>query len=206
MDLGRRRLKTAYCFGLEGTLTRTELMPVIAEEVDLREEFDALTMAMVGGILSFPRTLRLGCRLLQDVPLTRVQDIVASVPLHAAIADFINRIPEQCLVVTGHLDAWVRPLEERIRCDWHCSIASTDGQVVRGIEAMVDKGAVVRSLRQRFDRIVAIGDGMGDVPMFEEADVAVAFGATHDPIQTLVEYSTHVIYDEGALCRFLTTQ
>lgn len=199
-------MTTAFCFGLEGTLTRTELMPVIAEDIDLHEEFDALTMAMVAGVLSFPRTLRLGCRLLQDVPLARIQDIVASVPLHAEIAEFVNRLPGQCLVVTGHLDAWVRPLEERIRCEWHSSTAAIDGEVVRGIETIVDKGAVVRGLRERFDRIVAIGDGMGDVPMFEEADVAVAFGATHDPIQTLVEYSTHVIYDEGALCRFLTTQ
>ncbi|VFS90044.1 HAD family hydrolase [Pseudomonas aeruginosa] len=32
------------------------------------------------------------------------------------------------------------------------------------------------SLRGEFERIVAVGEGMNDVPMFEAADLRVAYG------------------------------
>ncbi len=52
---------------------------------------------------------------------------------------------------------------------------------------------------------MAVGDGMGDVGMFEASDVRIAFGGVHEPIQTLVEVSDFVCFTENSLCNVLST-
>lgn len=42
-----------------------------------------------------------------------------------------------------------------------------------GVEEILHKGDAVTSLRGEFERIVAVGEGMNDVPMFEAADLRV---------------------------------
>ena len=46
---------------------------------------------------------------------------------------------------------------------------------------------------------------MGDVLMFQESDVSIAFGGVHEPIETLMKVSDYLVYDEDSLCRLLNT-
>ncbi len=74
-----------------------------------------------------------------------------------------------------------------------------------GVSHILNKSDAIRHLRSRFDRIIAVGEGMNDVPMFEEADWRIAFGATHEPNKILCKLSDFIVYDGGALCRLLNT-
>lgn len=58
-------------------------------------------------------------------------------------------------------------------------------------------------LRGEFERIVAVGEGMNDVPMFEAADLRVAYGGVHVPNRVLTGLSDFVVHEGEALCRLL---
>lgn len=197
--------KTAYCFDLDGTVTKEEVLPILSREVGLFEEISALTDATIQGVIPFRKSFLLRCRLLNEIPVSRVREIVGAIPLHDRIVDFIAANRDDCFVITGNLDAWVAPLQEKIDCRFFCSSAGVQGDRLVNVDHVLNKADAVAELRKNYDRIVAVGDGMGDVPMFESSDVCIAYGGVHYPIQTLVQESDFITFDEGALCRLLNT-
>lgn len=200
-------MTAAYCFDLDGTLTRQELLPLIASSVGLEDEISVLTQATIDGLLPFDKSFKLRVRLLRDAQLDWIHSALEEqVEFDPAILDFITRHPQQSFVVTGNLDLWVRPVLDKLGIQNFTSLArlGEDGQL-EGVEHILHKGDAVSSLRGRFKRIVAIGAGMNDVPMFEAADWRIAYGGVHSPNKVLVKLSDFVTYDGKALCRLLST-
>jgi phosphoserine phosphatase len=196
---------TIFAFDLDGTVTKAEILPLIAQELGLCEEMTLLTQLTLEGKLRFPESFRLRVQILRSVPISRVQRIVAEVPLDPAIADFIASRPERCVIVTGNLDCWVAPLRAKLGCGFHTSVARSVGDSLEGIVSIQDKGSAVRALRAHADHVVAVGESVNDIPMFEEADVGVAFGGVHQPVRPLVEISDSVSFDGRSLCQLLNT-
>ena len=166
-------MRTAYCFDLDGTLTRQELLPLIASSVGLEDEIEVLTQATIDGFLPFDKSFKLRVR------------------------------PRQCFVVTGNLDLWVEPVLERLGVRSFTSRARMRDGRLEGVEEILHKGDAVTSLRGEFERIVAVGEGMNDVPMFEAADLRVAYGGVHVPNRVLTGLSDFVVHEGEALCRLL---
>ena len=192
-------MKTGYCFDLDGTITAQEILPLIAAEVDLYDEIQALTEATIKGVLPFNSSFRLRCKLLSDVPISRVNKIVSKVPLFPSVLEFIQSQPDNCYVITGNLDVWVSGLLDRIGARCYSSTADFKGDQLLGVAHIIDKGEAVKALRSQYDRIVAIGDGVGDLTMFESSDVKIAFGGVHPPIEAVLKSSDLVCGSEQAL-------
>src|SRR5258705_13832741 len=95
---------TAFCFDLDGTLTRHEILPAMASEIGLSEEIALLTSLTMRGLIPFEASFRLRCRVLREVPVSRVREIVASIPLAESIETFIKENRHRCVVSTGNLD------------------------------------------------------------------------------------------------------
>ena len=165
-------MNTAYCFDLDGTLTRQELLPLIASSVGLEDEISALTQATIEGLLPFDKSFKLRVRLLRDARLDWIHEALErDVEFDEAILEFIAAHPDQSFVVTGNLDLWVRPVLDKLGIRSFTSLARLDEQgQLDGVERILHKGDAVNSLRSRFERIVAVGEGMNDVAMFEAAD------------------------------------
>jgi len=199
-------MNTAFCFDLDGTVTRDEILPILSREIGLFEEIAALTEATIKGVIPFRNSFLLRCRLLSEIPVSRVQEIVKEINLHEEIARFIQSNCDRSFIITGNLDVWVCGLVKSLGCRCLSSRALVEGDKLKSIGHVLNKGAAVREIRGQFGKVVAIGDGMGDVPMFEEADIRVAFGGTHQPVQTLIEFSDFVTYNEKSLCRLLNMQ
>ena len=64
---------------------------------------------------------------------------------------------------------------------------------------------MIKGLNGNNKSIISVGDGMGDVLMFEESDISIAFGGVHEPIESLMKVSNYLVYDEDSLCRLLNT-
>ena len=194
-------MATAFCIDLDGTLVSTPLMPLVASASDIAEEIEVLTDATRQGLIPFPRSLRLRCRLLRDVPLSEARRRVGFAAVNEDVLEFVRERRDRCFAVTGMPDCWVSPLADRFGCQIVSSRASTDGDTLVDLEMALDKGDAVRELRPRFDTIVAVGSSVNDLPMFEEADVRVAYGTDLAPgIRETADYWTT---SGRALCRLL---
>ncbi|HBO1486103.1 HAD family hydrolase [Pseudomonas aeruginosa] len=197
-------MRTAYCFDLDGTLTRQELLPLIASSVGLEDEIEVLTQATIDGFLPFDKSFKLRVRLLRDANLEWIHSALRQqVELDPHIQAFISARPRQCFVVTGNLDLWVEPVLERLGVRSFTSRARMRDGRLEGVEEILHKGDAVTSLRGEFERIVAVGEGMNDVPMFEAADLRVAYGGVHVPNRVLTGLSDFVVHEGEVLCRLL---
>ena len=199
-------MKTAFCFDLDGTITQQEIIPLIAQDLDLQEEFETLTEATINGVLSFSGSFKLRCRLLAEVPIPRVKAIVSKIALFEKVVAFIRQNKQNSFIVTGNLDVWVEDLVDKIGCTLYSSIASYKEDKLIGVSKVIDKGGAIKDIRSKgFDRIVAVGDGMGDVDMFRQADVSIFFSENHTPAETLKHLCDYLIFDEATLHKTLET-
>ncbi len=197
-------MKTAFCFDMDGTITKLEVLPLLARELGIEPEMSILTQATINGFLPFDQSFRLRIRLLADIPIHKVQNIVENVPLQTQIINFIQANLGNCYIVTGNLDIWIEKLIKKIGCNFYSTKAEYSGDKLMGLKTSFSKAEAIKDLRNKgYGRIVAIGDGMNDVQMFEVADIKIAFGGVHQPVLSLIKLSDYVIYNEKSLCNLL---
>lgn len=200
-------MNTLFCFDLDGTLTRRELLPLIAAEVGLEHEFDVLTKLTIDGVISFEESLRLRFAILKTISIDKVQNVIAEAELFKKLICFIKEQKDSCYVVTGNLDVWISPLMQSIGCKYLCSKTRSEGDKLISLDYIMHKGQAISKLRQLFPNrtVVAIGDGNNDFEMFEAADKSISVGLTHNPSPNLIAVSDYIVYHEDSLCRLLNT-
>lgn len=195
---------TAFLFDLDGTVTQDELLPLIAEAAGLQEEMRILTDLTLSGAIDFRQSFKLRVALLSTVPLTAVHAALDRVRVDHHIGNFLRSRPEDAYVVTGNLDLWIRPLLDRLGVQAYTSTGSHDGHRIT-LHSILNKADAARELRPRYRRLVAVGDSFNDIPMFENADLGIAYAGTHAPVPALVRISRFVVKDSASLCHMLTT-
>jgi phosphoserine phosphatase len=198
-------MNRCFVFDLDGTLTHDELLPRVAETLNLRREIMLLTQLTISGQLKFEESFRLRFAILKSAPISVVRRAIADVAMAEQILHFIRTHQEQCFIITGNLDVWIQDLIDKAGCPVFCSESIVQDDHVVSLSRVMHKGNPVLALREKFDHIIAVGDGANDVPMFDAADIGIAYGGVHDPARELIEIADYVVYDENALCRLLNT-
>ncbi|PKR81711.1 HAD family hydrolase [Brumimicrobium salinarum] len=197
-------MKTAFCFDLDGTVTKQEILPLISKEVELHEEISLLTQLTLDGLIAFQTSFKLRVKLLSTIPISKVAEVVDKVILDENIVKFIHENKENCFIVTGNLDVWVKNIiETKLQCKFYSSVAEFQGDQLTGITKVLDKAHAIKEIRKDYDRIIAIGDSMNDCSMFQKADIGIAYGGTHNPVNSLVKLSNFVTFDAQSLTRTL---
>ena len=195
-------MKPLFVFDLDSTITKCELLPLIAQGAGLGNEMAALTEAAMQGEVPFEQGFKKRVDLLKSVPLSAVRSIAARIPLNNEIARFIRKNPQRCIILTGNLDAWIMPIIEKLgmkgRC--LCSKAQVCEDRLLGIASVLDKGAACQKLPHPF---VAIGDGSNDVGMIRSADIGIAFGGARKPPAGLIAAADMFVQDEKKLIEIL---
>ena len=67
-------MSTVFAFDLDGTLTTVEVLPVIANELDLMEEMRTLTEITLSGLITFEASFRLRTAILKSISIKEVQE------------------------------------------------------------------------------------------------------------------------------------
>jgi len=198
-------MKTAFCFDMDGTITSEEILPVLAKEVSLFEEIEILTKITMDGILPFEKSFKLRVKLLSTIPIPLVQSIIEKIQLQESLVNFIQKNKKNCFVITGNLDIWIKKLTHKIGCNFYSSQADYKEDKLKGIKKILNKGEAVEEIKRNYDKVIVVGDGMNDAPMFEKADIKIAYGAVHEPVETLIQLADYVTYHQEGLCNILNT-
>jgi phosphoserine phosphatase len=197
----RRGVVEQFLFDLDGTITREEILPIIAREIGLEREIAELTARTMAGELPFESSLRRRAEILSSVPVSEVRAIVAGVDVDPQIEAFLQENAARCTIVTGNLDVWISDLVARLGVDCRSSVAHVEGDRLVGLQSVMDKATVA----QEFDgAICAIGDGSNDLGIMAAAELSVAYGGVHAPAAALFDVATHVVYDPQRLCALLS--
>lgn len=193
-----------FLFDLDGTVTARETLPMIAERYGLMDEVEDLTRLAVMGGIPFGESFARRVAVLGRLPVDQVRALVARVPLHELVVDFITTHHESCAIVTSNLDCWCSGLIGRLGCRAHCSEALVSHNRVEAIAHILNKEDVIEAYQSAGDTVVFVGDGHNDRAAMSRADLAVAVGLLPGtPAASLTAVASHVFHDEAALCRLL---
>ena len=96
-----------FAFDLDSTITRCELLPLLAREAGLEAEMALRTERCMRGEISFEADFPARVGMLRALPLRRAQEIAAEIPLNAALADFLRAHAGRSMILTGNLDVWI---------------------------------------------------------------------------------------------------
>lgn len=197
--------QTIFAFDLDGTVTDSEILPRIARELNIHDKISHLTRLTLTGAIDFEESFRLRFEMLKQIPAPRVQEIVADTPLNEHISGFIQEHREQCAIVTGNLDLWVKPLKERLGCRFFSS-SSREAAGTLELDNVLRKDEAVRELKKLAGdnaRVVAIGESVNDIPMFKAADISVAYAGVHRPAPVVLKMTQHLAHNGEDLCALL---
>ncbi len=196
-----------FAFDLDGTLTRQELLPLIADRAGITVEMGALTAASVAGLVDPETSLRRRVSLLRDVAIENVAKTVAEVALFDRLRELVLELGSRAWVVTANLDVWVEPFVRSNFPDARlfCSQAATANGRVTAVSSYLNKASAVTAMRLEHpeSRVVAVGEGANDVPMLKAADAAVVFFAVHTPARSAMECADYFVKTEARLCQLL---
>lgn len=193
-------MKFNFAFDLDGTITKKEILPIIAKEIGISQKMSVLTRKTMDGDISFDLSFTERVNMLKTIPISRVKKIVEQVPISKHILNFLQENHDRCYIVTCNLDVWVELLVKKIGVTCLCSQAEYKGDKLLGIKTIQRKNDV-HSLSK--NPVVAIGDGNNDLEMLMEAPISIAYGGVHSPAASLLQICQYAIYKDKELCRFL---
>ncbi|MDD2482158.1 MAG: HAD-IB family phosphatase [Lutispora sp.] len=192
-----------FAFDLDGTVTKQEMLPILARELGLEEEMKILTDLTLKGIISFEHSFKLRVAILKAIPISKIHKIVESVDLDENIKEFIVNNKDLCSIVTGNLDIWVLPIMEKLKCKLYSSKAIFHEDRLIGIEEILIKDRAILDIKKNWNKVVTIGESINDIPMFKEGDIGISYGGVHEPVKEILEICDYVVYKSQDLCDLL---
>lgn len=191
-----------FLFDMDSTITRKEVLPEISQKIDKLHEMREITEATMRGEIPFRTSFLRRVKILSDISVQEVNEIVAGIPLNEHIADFIVKNRERCYVVTGNLDIWISGLMKKLGMEEHtyCSKADVVDDRISKVVSVVDKELTVKQFVQP---LVAIGDGDNDAGMCRLADIGIGFGGVRDIAPALLRSSDYAFFDDTRCADFL---
>ncbi|KWH08499.1 haloacid dehalogenase [Burkholderia territorii] len=197
---------TLVCFDLDGTLSKQEILPKIAEIAEIPDEIAALTHATIQGVIPFDMSFKLRVRLLRETCPAKISAYLAdSIEIDECILKHVRERDEvDYAIVTGNLDCWIDGLVRKIGLRCFSSRGDVRNGRLHGIAHLMKKDEPLAQLRRDYGRIIAVGDGANDIPLFKHADVKIAYGGVHAPAPNLADKADYIVYSSKALCELLS--
>jgi phosphoserine phosphatase len=195
------RMKSVFLFDFDGTISKEEMLPLIAKKTNLTAEISRLTEDTIQGKIPFEESFLKRVKLLERIPLQIVQSIFLEAPVNLKLLSWIKEHRELCFVVTGQLDIWIKPWLEKHELIGFYSEASLTTEGIK-VNKIIDKSAVISNFAGR--EVVMVGDGANDASLMEKANISIGTEIVHKVPEMIWEVADLVVWEEDALCRILS--
>ncbi|HVF64159.1 MAG TPA: phosphoserine phosphatase SerB [Casimicrobiaceae bacterium] len=174
---------------MDSTLITIECIDEIADMLGIKPQVALITESAMRGKIDFRASLVKRVALLDGLPVESLQRVyderLQLTPGAQAMLRRFKAAGAQSLLVSGGFTFFTDRLKERVCLDHTLSnvLDIRDGTLTGRITGMIvdaqRKAQALHSLRASLPSglAVAIGDGANDLPLFEAADVSVAFRA-----------------------------
>jgi HAD superfamily phosphoserine phosphatase-like hydrolase len=192
-----------FLFDLDGTITAEETLPLIADNFGRSEAITKLTRDTVSGVVPFATGFLERVRILGDLDVSEVSELLAKTRLHSRVVEFISLNSSSCAVVSGNFKGWISELASQIPCSLYSSEGHVDQAGMLRISKVLKKEDVVRHYQDLGEEVVFVGEGNNDAEAMKVADISIACGLVHEPADSVLEVADYVAYDESALVRLL---
>lgn len=190
-----------FLFDLDGTITKSELLPLIGKKLGLHDELEVLTFQTMQGTIPFKESFKKRVEILSEIPISMVQEIILGAECFPELLDWVRKNRSRSYIVTGNLDIWIRPWLEKHGLRGYSSKASIlDGKV--RLEKILDKETVLFDFDSSH-RTIMVGDGANDSEIMARSSLAIVSQMVHSAPPLLLKHANYVIRDEVALCRLL---
>lgn len=182
------RKKRLLLADMDATIIAGESLDELAELAGIGTQVASITARAMNGELDFAEALRERLGLLAGQPASLIDDVVAGFNLNPGAAALVATMRAQgarCLLISGGLDVFVRPIAERLGFDGYRSngLELEAGKLTgRPFGPILDKHVKLATLKSQaaemgiaLDQTAAVGDGANDGPMLAAAGLGVAF-------------------------------
>jgi phosphoserine phosphatase len=210
-----QRRKRLFLADMDSTMIGQECIDELADFVGLKAEVSEITERAMRGEIAFEPALRERVALLKDLPVSVVDEIMASritlTPGGRVLVQTIRAHGGYTCLVSGGFTLFTGPVAAKIGFHEHRSnhlIVTSEklaGKVEEPILGREAKLATLIELRDRFGlsphETMAVGDGANDLAMLGEAGLGVAFRA-----KPTVAAAAHARIDYADLSALLYAQ
>ncbi len=193
-----------FIFDLDSTVTREEILPVIAKEIGLYNKIQDLTEKAMNGQEDFSVNFINRINMLKDIPISTIHKIVENIKLNEYIEKFILENKNNCYIVTGNLDIIIQPILKKLNMEnsyFSCESVIKDNKIYN-VTKVINKEKVVKNFDFNF---VAIGDGDNDIGMLKNANIGIAFSGSREISNNLKEVADYIFYNDKELYKFLNS-
>jgi phosphoserine phosphatase len=176
-------------FDFDGTLSDSEMMVLLGEQYGVADEIESITTRAMNGELSYAESLYERAELLEGLPEAEAQAAYEQVYLRERAADVIEALNDAghtTAILTGGFTPGVEAALDREHVSVDTVIANElpieDGHLTGGAEGPLIEGTKDEALRSLcteknvdISDTIAVGDGANDLPMLQEAGLAIGF-------------------------------
>jgi phosphoserine phosphatase len=185
-------------FDLEKTMLDGETMVYLGRYLGCEDYMRAITEAGMRGELSFYESMTSRFEVIKRLKKYEILDIVEWIPLVPGVEKTLEQMKNEYMIVivTGCLDFIAQHVTRVLPIDKiYASKTIFNDERPEKVYPIMDKRGPIESLSRIYKpvEIVAVGDGVNDIPMFDVADISIGF----QPKQIVRQHVDHVIEEKN---------
>lgn len=192
-------------FDLDGTLTREKsAWEYLHRRLGVWEgHAERYQEAFLRGEIDYPRFCQLDAAMWKGMKINVLEEMLREVPLYEGIEDLVAYLKSQNIklgIISSGLSLLAEWIKERYGFDFSVAneLGATDGVLDGTIRIHVhydQKGKWVKEAKRRFrakkEEVLAFGDSLGDMVMFQQAGLSIAFNSRSPRLDEVATLSIH---------------